>query len=488
MIATNTVTRGRDEDVAYAVACVTIFGSLSMILLPLAENWLTLGPRGFGLWTGASIHEVAQVVAAAFQRGEEAGQFGTIAKLTRVMMLAPMILCLGAFAARRRQGQGGGGKAPIPWFVFGFIAMVGVASTGWVPQAVLDPATAVTQFLLAMALAAMGLETDLRKLAAAGGRPALLGAAAWVFIMGGQPCADHPDGGRLMTLDQLRIFVAVAEREHMTRAAEALNQTQSATSAAIAALEERHNLRLFDRIGRRIVLTDAGRDFLSEARAVLARAAIASQRLDDLAGVKRGKLRLAASQTVANYWLPAVIARFREAHPEIALTVRIGNSDDAARAVEALQADIGIIEGDCQLTTLRAKAVAGDTLRLVFPSGAAGGDLSPERLRHTPWILREAGSGTRDSFLQWLGRQGLGLEELESTLELPSNEAVCSAVEAGIGAALLSDLVVRRSIEAGRMVDVPIDTPQRRFHILTHAERQPSALEARFIHHAETSA
>jgi len=184
VIATNTVTRGRDEDVAYAVACVTIFGSLSMILLPLAENWLTLGPRGFGLWTGASIHEVAQVVAAAFQRGEEAGQFGTIAKLTRVMMLAPMILCLGAFAARRRQGQGGGGKAPIPWFVFGFIAMVGVASTGWVPQAVLDPATAVTQFLLAMALAAMGLETDLRKLAAAGGRPALLGAAAWVFIMG----------------------------------------------------------------------------------------------------------------------------------------------------------------------------------------------------------------------------------------------------------------------------------------------------------------
>ncbi|MFV8556564.1 LysR substrate-binding domain-containing protein [Sulfitobacter sp. SBS6] len=290
-----------------------------------------------------------------------------------------------------------------------------------------------------------------------------------------------------MTLDQLRIFVAVAEREHMTRAAEALNQTQSATSAAIAALEERHNLRLFDRIGRRIVLTDAGRDFLGEARAVLARAAIASQRLDDLAGVKRGRLRLAASQTVANYWLPAVIARFREAHPEIALTVRIGNSDDAARAVEALQADIGIIEGDCQLTTLRAKAVAGDTLRLVFPSGAEGGDLSPERLRHTPWILREAGSGTRDSFLQWLGRQGLGLEELESTLELPSNEAVCSAVEAGIGAALLSDLVVRRSIEAGRMVDVPIDTPQRRFHILTHAERQPSALEARFIHHAETS-
>ena len=167
---------------------------------------------------------------------------------------------------------------------------------------------------------------------------------------------------QLLLTEDFDVFEAGNGADAKTRAAEALNQTQSATSAAIAALEERHNLRLFDRIGRRIVLTDAGRDFLGEARAVLARAAIASQRLDDLAGVKRGRLRLAASQTVANYWLPAVIARFRGAHPEIALTVRIGTSDHAARAVEALQADIGIIEGDCQLTTLRVKAVAGLSL------------------------------------------------------------------------------------------------------------------------------
>lgn len=186
VIATNTVTRGRDEDVAYAVACVTVFGSASMVLYPVLAGMLNMGPHAFGLWAGASIHEVAQVVAAAYQRGTEAGHFGTIAKLTRVMMLAPMVLMLGAVAVRNARHHPGKSAArsapPIPWFVLGFVAMVGVASTGWVPQAVLSPVATATQFLLAVALAAMGLSTDMRKLAAEGVRPALLGAGSWMFI------------------------------------------------------------------------------------------------------------------------------------------------------------------------------------------------------------------------------------------------------------------------------------------------------------------
>jgi DNA-binding transcriptional LysR family regulator len=114
-----------------------------------------------------------------------------------------------------------------------------------------------------------------------------------------------------MTLEQLRIFIAVAEKQHVTRAAAELNLTQSATSAAIAALEARYGIKLFDRVGRGIVLTQTGRDFLNEAREVVARAEAAAQVLDDLAGLKRGSLTVAASQTVANYcqtvanyWLP----------------------------------------------------------------------------------------------------------------------------------------------------------------------------------------
>jgi len=114
-----------------------------------------------------------------------------------------------------------------------------------------------------------------------------------------------------MTLEQLRIFIAVAERQHVTQAASQLNLTQSATSAAIAALETRYGIKLFDRIGRGIVLTQAGREFLGEARGVVARAKAAAQVLNDLAGLKRGLLNVAASQTVANYWLPPRIEAFR---------------------------------------------------------------------------------------------------------------------------------------------------------------------------------
>ncbi|EKE43828.1 hypothetical protein OCGS_2162 [Oceaniovalibus guishaninsula JLT2003] len=184
VIATNAVTGARDEDVAYAVACVTVFGSLSMVLMPVIGGALDMSAHAYGLWTGASIHEVAQVVAAAYARGAEAGEFGTIAKLSRVMMLAPMVLALGFLARGKRSGGGGerAAAAPIPWFVLGFVAMVGVASTGIVPQPALDGGAVLTQFLLATALAAMGLETDIGGLRAAGLRPALLGAGAWIFI------------------------------------------------------------------------------------------------------------------------------------------------------------------------------------------------------------------------------------------------------------------------------------------------------------------
>ena len=130
-----------------------------------------------------------------------------------------------------------------------------------------------------------------------------------------------------MTLEQLRIFVAVATREHVTQAARDLNLTQSATSAAVAALEARYQTKLFDRVGRRIVLTAAGKAFLVEARSILARVASAETVLNDLAGLKRGQLALAASQTIAGYWLPAFIHRFNAAHPAIKLQLSIGNTE-----------------------------------------------------------------------------------------------------------------------------------------------------------------
>ena len=189
VIATNTVTNAHDEDVAYAVACVTVFGSVAMFAYPLLPGLLHLDPHAFGLWTGASIHEIAQVVAAAFQDGQMAGQFGTIAKLSRVMLLAPVVIALGLIAARsagKNAPAAGASSArpPMPWFVLGFVALVGINSLITIPAEAKVWVAAATTFLLSVALAAMGLETDIRKLAAKGLRPALLGAFAFLFIAG----------------------------------------------------------------------------------------------------------------------------------------------------------------------------------------------------------------------------------------------------------------------------------------------------------------
>lgn len=185
VLATNAVTQAHDEDVAYAVACVTVFGSIAMFLYPLLPAFLHLEPRAYGLWSGASIHEIAQVIGAAFQKGEEAGQFATIAKLARVMLLAPTVIALGVIATRRaaqnRQGRHST-IPPLPWFVLGFVALAGVNSVVTIPAEMRSVVVLLTMFLMSMALAAMGLETDIAKLTTKGIRPFMLGLAAFVFI------------------------------------------------------------------------------------------------------------------------------------------------------------------------------------------------------------------------------------------------------------------------------------------------------------------
>src|SRR5580658_7094997 len=148
-----------------------------------------------------------------------------------------------------------------------------------------------------------------------------------------------------MTLEQLRIFVFVAERLHMTRAADALGLTQSAVSAAIKTLEAEFAVQLFDRVGRGLALTEAGRVFAPEATAVLLRARAAEQTLDDLAGLRRGVLTLAASQTISSYWLPPVVAQFTDAYPEVAVRLKAGNSAEVARAVSNGDSELGFVEG-----------------------------------------------------------------------------------------------------------------------------------------------
>ena len=181
IVAANQVVRGKQEDVAYALAVITLCGTASLLIFPALAPLLGLSGRAYGLWSGASIHEVVQAVGAAAAGGPIAVETGTITKLARVVLLAPAILALGAWV-RRGQSQSGPVSAPMPWFAFGFLAMVAIASTGVLPAAAIGVSRQVVPVMLAASVAALGLNTDLRALRAQGIRPLLLGIAASLFV------------------------------------------------------------------------------------------------------------------------------------------------------------------------------------------------------------------------------------------------------------------------------------------------------------------
>jgi DNA-binding transcriptional LysR family regulator len=289
-----------------------------------------------------------------------------------------------------------------------------------------------------------------------------------------------------MTLDQLRIFIAVAERGHVTRAAEALRISQSAASAAIATLEERYRAKLFNRVGRGIELTETGRLFLREARAVLDRASMARSVLQDLAGFASGTVAIAASQTIATYWLPRRLADFHSANPGVRLNVMIRNTREVERAVVDGEVNVGLVEGPTQHPALMRQHIDQDHLVLVVASDRpplpvnAAGRLD---LRAITWVIREAGSGTRRGLEDLAFREGLSLDDLNIFLVLPSNEAVREAIEAGAGATIISRHVVASAIAAGTLTAIPIELPPREYALVRHRDRHATLAQQALVAH-----
>jgi DNA-binding transcriptional LysR family regulator len=277
-----------------------------------------------------------------------------------------------------------------------------------------------------------------------------------------------------MTLDQLRVFIEVAEQQHVTRAAAALNMTQSAASAAISALERRHDVVLFDRIGRRIELTEAGRLFLPEARALLERVASAEHMLADLGGTASGTLRVHASQTVASYWLPSRLVAYHERFPRVELQLTVGNTRSAAEAVLAGRAELSVVEGEVEFADLVQTQVAADRLLLVVGirhPWLEQRHIQAADLTDTTWVMREVGSGTRSAFERELQVLDIDPAGLSVVLELPSNEAVIAAVEAGLSATVISSRAVDWHHASGRVRAVDFPMPLRAFSVLHHRER-----------------
>ncbi|MDR1076804.1 MAG: YeiH family protein [Xanthomonadaceae bacterium] len=198
VMAVAPVVRGRAEQVTVAVSTVVVFGTLAMFLYPLLYRinlhwqWLPVTADAFGIFTGSTVHEVAQVVVAGRAAGDDAGNIAVIAKMVRVMMLAPFLVllsaCLSRSAASRRNGGEGAastGGIAIPWFALGFIAVAGLNSLTLLPAPVVNALVWLDTVLLTMAMMALGLTTHASAIRQAGIRPLALAALLLVWLIGG---------------------------------------------------------------------------------------------------------------------------------------------------------------------------------------------------------------------------------------------------------------------------------------------------------------
>ncbi len=201
-----------------------------------------------------------------------------------------------------------------------------------------------------------------------------------------------------MTLNQLKIFLKIAEVGNVTKAADLLGMTQSAASASIASIENNYQVKLFERVGRSIILSEVGKRFLPEAQRAVASAKNANKYLNLLSKKTVGNLKIAASQTIANYWLPRKLALFHSRYPDVLLHVSMTNTTEVQNAVIEGKADIGFVEAEIVSSELELFNVDHDQISLVasvakWTSFGTSNELTD--ILKLPWIVRENGSGTR---------------------------------------------------------------------------------------------
>jgi DNA-binding transcriptional LysR family regulator len=283
-----------------------------------------------------------------------------------------------------------------------------------------------------------------------------------------------------MTLDQLQIFIAVAEREHVTRAADALGLAPPSVSAAVASLEREFGTKLFHRVGRGIAVTEGGKLLLEEARGLVNRAEAVKLAMREFTGLARGRLVIKASQTIASHFLPPRLVDFHQAYPGVALAVSVGNSTEVVEAIIRGTIELGFVEGPQEEfgdPRLAVEMIAGDDLIMVVSTNHPWGiqkKLAVDDLAAGKWVLREDGSGTRAAFIKVLEGLGVSYSNLNIAIELPSNEAVLAAVLAGAGATILSTRVCEEAIKAGTLKRLPVQITPRAFHAVQHADRYRS--------------
>ena len=273
------------------------------------------------------------------------------------------------------------------------------------------------------------------------------------------------------SLRQLEIFVAISRTQSVSRASEALSLSQSATSTALSELERQFDLQLFDRVGKSLRINETGQQLLPRAVELLDRAKEIENLLQGHAGF--GYMRIGATLTVGNYLATILVARFLQEHPESRIQLQVHNTSTIVQQIANHELDLGLIEGDCNHPDIEVQPWIADEL-VVFSAPnhplAKQRKVSLEQLLQEDWILREKGSGTRETFDRALHSYH---SKLKIRLELEHTEAIKRAVESGLGIGCISRLALKDAFRRGSLV--PISTPNldlsRFFYFLWHKQK-----------------
>ena len=259
-----------------------------------------------------------------------------------------------------------------------------------------------------------------------------------------------------INLNHLAIFHAVAQAGSMTRGAERLDISQPAVSKQVQELERALGVHLFDRIGRRVHLSQAGAILADYARRLFALAHEAEEAMTDVRAAGRGRLAIGASTTIGTYLLPGVLAEFWRRHPRVELLVQIENTEQVHRRLAGHELDLGLTEGPVEEGELDAEVFHQDELVMIAAPGhrLAGRPRVPlSAVREEPFVLREPGSGTRAVEERALARLKLPVRVV---MALGSTEAIKRVVAAGVGLALVSRLAVAAERSAGTLAVLPV--------------------------------
>ena len=295
----------------------------------------------------------------------------------------------------------------------------------------------------------------------------------------------------LITLRQLQIFRAIAHTGSTTAAALSVPLSQSATSTALTELERSLQARLFDRVGKRLLLNDSGRTLLPLVLGVLDGARNIESAFLSSNGGMGVDLCLFASTTIGNYVLPKLLPSFRALVPAARLDVRIGNTLEVVNAVCEFSADLGLIEGPCHAPDVIITPWFEDELVIVaapthtLAKAATGRKLTIAQMREAPWLLREPGSGTRAAVEVALLPH---LLHIQPSMTLGSSESIKNTVAEGLGVSCLSRSVVQELVTAGRLTVLATRLPRlaREFALVHHRRKTLSAALLGFIQHCKS--